>query len=101
MKKFYEINIAHRGKVETHTFKTKKEKNTWLVKYLTWGNGGVWGRRQYEKYVEETQKQNKKILSFEKYILSLIKNVERLTIRSRNEIIIIREKIFEKIRKNA
>ena len=27
MKKFYEINIAHRGKVETHTFKTKKEKN--------------------------------------------------------------------------
>ena len=97
MKKYYEINIAQRGKVETHTFEKKKEKNTWLVQYLTWGDGGIWGRQQYEEYVAERQKINKKPMSFEKYILSLIKNAERLTIRSLNEIIIIREKIFEKI----
>lgn len=97
MKKFYEINVAHRGKVETHIFKTKKEKNIWLVDYLTWGKGGAWGRRQYEKYVKENKKQNKKILSFEKYILSLAKNIERLIIHPQNEIIIIREKTFEKI----
>ena len=92
MKKFYEINVAHGGKVDTHIFYTKKGKNDWLVKYLTHGNGSHWGEKQYQAYVKQQQAENKKCKTFEKYIFSLIRDADRLTIRNRHEIILIREK---------
>lgn len=97
MKKFYEINIACRGAVETHTFETKKAKNEWLVNYLTKGKGAGWGRAQYQRHLEEKALVHKRPMSFERYILYLVKDIERLSIRTLHEIIIIREKTFEKI----
>lgn len=96
MKKFYEINISHYGKVETYIFKKKKQKNIWLTQYLTDGKGSNWGRKQYEEYI----KNEKKPMKFKKYIFSLIKNIEILVIHSRDEIILIREKTFEKYPKS-
>ena len=101
MKKFYEINVACVGKVDTYIFKTKKEKNQWLVKYFTVGNGSNWGHRRYEHYLEKEFKGRGRPKSFESYILSLVKTLERIHIRVRHEIIIIREKTFEKVRKNT
>lgn len=92
MKKSYEIHLAHRGRVDTYAFKTKAEKNKWLVEYLTYGNGSVWGRPQYEKHLEERKQAGKRPMSFERFILSLIKDEQKLVIRSRHEVILIREK---------
>ena len=101
MKKRYEINIAHRGAVNTITNLTKKEKNNFLVNYFTQGNGRVWGIGQYHLYLDRIGVEKKKKLSFEKFILKLLKDKKCIQVHSRNEIILIREKIFEKLMKNA
>ena len=94
MKKFYEINIAHRGKVETHTFKTKKEKNDWLVNYFTQGDGRGWAIQRYHNYLDNWGIERKKKMNFEKFVLRTVQNETRIILISQNKIILIREKNF-------
>lgn len=100
-KKYYEINVACRGAVETIFPLTQKEKNTWLVNYFTQGDGRSWAIQCYHNYLDNWGIERKKKMSFEKFILRTLRNEKRIILASQNKIILIREKYFEKPRKNA
>lgn len=100
-KKYYEINIAYRGAVETIAPLTKKEKNDWLVNYFTQGDGRGWAIQRYHNYLDNWGIERKKKMSFEKFILRTVRNEKRIILASQNKIILIREKYFEKPQKNA
>ena len=100
-KKYYEINVACRGAVETIAPVTKKEKNDWLVNYFTQGDGRGWAVQLYRNYLDKWGVERKKKMDFEKFILRTVRNEKRIVLASQNKIILIREKYFEKPRKNA
>jgi hypothetical protein len=101
MKKYYEINIAYRGAVETITPLTKKEKNVWLLYYFTQGDGRSWALQRYRDYLERWGVDRKVKMTFEKFVFRTLKDENKIVLTGQNKIILIREKYFEKPRKNA
>ena len=97
MKTYYEIHLGKHGKVESHIFTTKKEKDLWLVDYFTYGQGSTWGRKQYEHYLAGRARLGQKAVHYDKFILAFVR--EAVTIHTDYTVIIIRKKKVEKILK--
>jgi hypothetical protein len=93
-KKYYEIHVAYRGAVETITLLTKKEKNTWLINYFTQGDGRSWAIQRYHAYLDSLGIEQKKKMTFEKFISRTLKDKTRIILPFQNKIILIREKYF-------
>jgi len=74
-KKYYEINIAYRGAVDTITPLTKKEKNAWLINYFTQGDGRSWATQRYHAYLDSLGIEQKKKITFEKFRTKVLKKI--------------------------
>ena len=96
MKTYFEIKVCSNGTMETHIAKNKKEKNLWLMEYFTQGNARSWSLRKYEHYVQECMYAKKKPQTLNRYIRSLVVHASKIVMKTRNEIIFIFEKKFEK-----
>ena len=92
MKKYYQVDIAEMGRVNTLIFKTKKAKNKWLKEYLTVGEFSMAFRKMYDEYLASQMVVSGKVLGFDEFLETFCKKTH-LRISAKNfKTLLVREK---------
>lgn len=92
MKKYYQVDIAEMGRVNTLVFKTKKAKDKWLKEYLTVGEFSMAFRKMYDEYLMAQMTGNAKFMDFDEFLKTFCKKTH-LRISAKNfKTLLVREK---------